>query len=450
MKGKRMFLTFILCAFSFFLTVTVEGQVVYEVWAGETDYTGESSWWDYYYNIDQQDYVKLGESDGDSKTFYGSYSYYVIAAREEFLLDCVQTSNGQYPGTSVTGNTSNYGNIAGPPDSLYATVGYQPSGGTFRGFVVFSNTGSWTSITVITDSGVLLPDLIISGMGNSSITCVPGENVGLPVEVKNLGSGDAEPESPSYFDIAAYISESNDINWEDLSSTDTNVIGEYELTYLASQNKHLEYINFNAPSAMGTYYIRAKADDFDSVQESDENNNWGTVVTLNIECPSADLTGDCFVDFEDFAIMAEQWLTGTHRISVDFEEGFESGDFSANPWQHSGDANWTIVSDTVYEGSYAAKSGTITHDQSSSLEIILDTTSENISFYRKVSSESNYDYLRFYIDGVEQDKWSGSQDLAQETYTITPGEHTFKWSYTKDSSVSGGSDCTWIDLIVLY
>ncbi len=26
-------------------------------------------------------------------------------------------------------------------------------------------------------------------------------------------------------------------------------------------------------------------------------------------CPSADLTGDCFVDFEDFALMANQWLT---------------------------------------------------------------------------------------------------------------------------------------------
>ncbi len=27
------------------------------------------------------------------------------------------------------------------------------------------------------------------------------------------------------------------------------------------------------------------------------------------DCPSADVTGDCFVDFEDFALMAAQWLT---------------------------------------------------------------------------------------------------------------------------------------------
>ncbi|HUW19637.1 MAG TPA: formylglycine-generating enzyme family protein [Sedimentisphaerales bacterium] len=32
-------------------------------------------------------------------------------------------------------------------------------------------------------------------------------------------------------------------------------------------------------------------------------------------CPSADLTGDCFVDFEDFAVMARQWLTGPNTLA---------------------------------------------------------------------------------------------------------------------------------------
>lgn len=135
---------------------------------------------------------------------------------------------------------------------------------------------------------------------------------------------------------------------------------------------------------------------------------------------------------------------------VNFIEDFETGDFSKNEWQHSGNANWSIVTDTVYEGTYATKSGTITHSQTSTLEITLDTTFENISFYRKVSSESNYDYLRFYIDGAEQSKWAGTLDWSQQTYAITSGEHTFKWSYTKDGSVSTGSDCAWIDNITLY
>jgi len=29
------------------------------------------------------------------------------------------------------------------------------------------------------------------------------------------------------------------------------------------------------------------------------------------ECPTADLNGDCFVNFEDFAVLASQWFTGT-------------------------------------------------------------------------------------------------------------------------------------------
>jgi len=34
-------------------------------------------------------------------------------------------------------------------------------------------------------------------------------------------------------------------------------------------------------------------------------------------CPSADLTGDCFVDYEDFALMAAQWLTSDPCVPSD-------------------------------------------------------------------------------------------------------------------------------------
>jgi hypothetical protein len=67
-----------------------------------------------------------------------------------------------------------------------------------------------------------------------------------------------------------------------------------------------------------------------------------------------------------------------------------------------------------------------------------------------VSSELNYDFLQFYIDGVKQDEWSGEEDWALETYTITLGEHIFKWRYIKSIGISGGSDCAWIDNVRLY
>ena len=136
-----------------------------------------------------------------------------------------------------------------------------------------------------------------------------------------------------------------------------------------------------------------------------------------------------------------------YTSSSSLDEDFETGDFSKYPWQHSGNTNWTVVS---YEGSYAAKSGTISHNQQSVLEITRnDPTANVISFALKVSSESNFDYLRFYIDGVMAEQWAGSVDWEEAAYEITSGEHVFKWAYEKDNSVSNGSDCVWIDDIML-
>jgi hypothetical protein len=74
------------------------------------------------------------------------------------------------------------------------------------------------------------------------------------------------------------------------------------------------------------------------------------------------------------------------------------------------------------------------------MQVEIDVYGEYISFFRKVSSELGYDYLRFYIDGAEQNQWSGELDWSQESFPVTPGPHTFKWSYTKDLSVSAGRD----------
>lgn len=129
-------------------------------------------------------------------------------------------------------------------------------------------------------------------------------------------------------------------------------------------------------------------------------------------------------------------------------EDFETGNFLKFPWQLSGNANWTITNVSPYQGTYCSKSGTITHSQSSVLSITITTTSAaDVKFFRKVSSESNYDYLRFHIDNTEIDKYSGTVAWGQKTYQVPAGTHTLKWSYTKDGSVSTGSDCAWLDNI---
>ncbi len=130
-------------------------------------------------------------------------------------------------------------------------------------------------------------------------------------------------------------------------------------------------------------------------------------------------------------------------------EDFETGNFTAYNWIVGGNAPWIVVNSGQYEGGYSAASGTIGNSQSSTLSLTQQvTTAGNISFYYKVSSETNWDWLRFYIDGVEKGSWSGSAGWAQASYAVSPGSRTFMWKYEKDGSQIGGSDKAWIDFIV--
>lgn len=130
-------------------------------------------------------------------------------------------------------------------------------------------------------------------------------------------------------------------------------------------------------------------------------------------------------------------------------EDFETGDFSLFDYKFGGSSDWLITSSESYDGVYSAKSGP-TPNQSSS-QLILDynvASDDSIHFMYQVSSEANYDKLKFYIDNNEKGSWSGNQGWSKASYPVTAGEHEFKWSYEKDYSVANGSDCGWIDYIL--
>ena len=141
-------------------------------------------------------------------------------------------------------------------------------------------------------------------------------------------------------------------------------------------------------------------------------------------------------------------LNDSYYISVGQSmDGFETGDFSAFDWHSSSPIYaWEVTTQNPYEGQYCAKSSAIQDGETSTLYIsVLVGTDSEMSFYYKVSSESNYDKLHFSIDGVEKNNWSGEVAWTQAGYALTPGVHELKWEYTKDVSVSSGSDCAWID-----
>ncbi len=139
---------------------------------------------------------------------------------------------------------------------------------------------------------------------------------------------------------------------------------------------------------------------------------------------------------------------GSQIPQVPIIENFESG-FTSLPWTFSGNANWTIDTVQHYNGIKSAKSGVITHSQETTMQVNVTSITGQVNFYYKVSSENDFDFLYFYVDGVIKSEWSGEVNWSFATFDITAGNHVLKWVYSKDESESVGSDCAWVDYIGL-
>ena len=130
-------------------------------------------------------------------------------------------------------------------------------------------------------------------------------------------------------------------------------------------------------------------------------------------------------------------------------EDFELGELG-NGWTNDASHPWRVVTESPYEGLYCVRSGAIGSNGTTTLILSHEAGSnDSISFYYKVSSESGYDKLHFYIDNQEKENWSGSIGWTKAAYPVSEGRHSYRWTYTKDGSVNSGSDCGWIDLIGL-
>ncbi|MEW5795419.1 MAG: M14 family zinc carboxypeptidase [Candidatus Zixiibacteriota bacterium] len=152
-------------------------------------------------------------------------------------------------------------------------------------------------------------------------------------------------------------------------------------------------------------------------------------------------------------VSASGGYSSTEALAILVEpiiEDFETANFTAVPWTRGGDADWWLELVDVREGVFSARSGVIGNSQSSKLELEIDVAQPGkIWFDYKVSSEAGYDFLRFYIDDVQQGSWSGNQGWSEVGFDITPGLHSVAWSYTKDEFASDGQDRALLDRIVL-
>lgn len=130
----------------------------------------------------------------------------------------------------------------------------------------------------------------------------------------------------------------------------------------------------------------------------------------------------------------------------EFTEGFENG-LTSLPWILGGHSQPYITTDYKNSGSKSIRFGNITNNQTSYFQITITLTQPQIfSFYNRLSSEKNRDYMRLYINNTWVKSWSGLQTTFEKyEYQLQQGTHTIKISYNKDGSTQQYQDTCFID-----
>ncbi len=209
-------------------------------------------------------------------------------------------------------------------------------------------------------------------------------------------------------------------------------IGQVQLT-LSSDPDNLIYSDnsgyFSFPAVYeGTYIVHAESENYSTAD---------IPVTITVD--------DYFIELEMYTF---------------YTESFESNEFS-DEWNSNGNAQWYFDTESVYDGMYSVRSGNIDDNESSNLSIDLDVTGYgSIGFHYRVASEYSpsgnyfYDGLVFSIDGTEMGQYQPTEDggtpWTYASFSVSPGEHVFVWSYVKDGgdgSTYMEEDCAWIDVV---
>ncbi|MGL1893966.1 MAG: hypothetical protein OCD02_20170 [Spirochaetaceae bacterium] len=248
--------------------------------------------------------------------------------------------------------------------------------------------------------------------------------------------------------------------YEPIIQTDNTYDGsqavEFDISTTYGTSSMSSTITFETATVVSYYLKKSSGGDFSvyidesttAVQElSDEISDWtkysfiiasGTHTVKWEYTKSSDRSSDsAWLDYIEFSSVAYY-----NDFNFDFENNIIPDDL---------EGDWIIDNINSYTGGYSSlRAAIIDSNEESSISYNTDIDiSTTISFKYKVSSESGYDYFKFYIDDSEILSASGTSDWLDFNYVLSEGEHELKWEYSKDSSVDGGSDTVFIDNLSL-
>lgn len=185
--------------------------------------------------------------------------------------------------------------------------------------------------------------------------------------------------------------------------------------------------------------------DGDKLSDKDEVSTYSTNPLVG------DTDGDAFSDSDEALKYSTDPNSASSKPSAitTYSQSFETNALNwINPT--GSNAAWALDSTTASNGAQSLKSGAIGNSQHSDVEFSGLFATTVLSFDAKVSSESCCDYLGVYVDGVLVTQRLISNTWTNYSINLTQGEHKIRWSYSKDSSASSGSDAAWIDNISIH
>jgi len=375
--------------------------------------------------------------------------------------------------------------------TLTATPG---SGYSFSGWSGACSGTSTCDVDLIQDESVVAtfvsgaPDLVVTGVVADASGEIGGQ---LYVEehFKNIGQSASGQ-------VLAKIFYSTDqmITAADIDSGKGCVVGPLEPQGTFTCSGPITVENHVPP---GTYYMGVIVDFEDWVSESNEGNNSGAAaqptvisgsglplsVTISgsgsvtsspsgIQCPP-----DCSESYSHGTIVTltavptgmtsfSGWsgacggsgttcqvtMSAAKSVRASFVEAAKSttsdvGEGTDSPWlswSTGGAKAWVIQEKDAVVGGDAMQTQTLPDNQASELRTTVAGPGW-VRFWWMVSSQSERDFLRFYVDGEARSAVSGEVDWTQEVFALGPGNHDLVWAYEKDGSGSGGRDAAWVD-----
>ncbi len=170
----------------------------------------------------------------------------------------------------------------------------------------------------------------------------------------------------------------------------------------------------------------------------------GQIDYLLTDNPGPPRTGNLVVADQVFVITQLEHST---NASISLADALDTG--ASLTWDTIGAPAWFGQTSVSHDGMDAAQSGAAVHNSA----VTITTTVEGpgaVSFWWKVSSETDKDYLKFFINGVQQSRISGEVNWETQRYVVPAGTQVFKWTYSKNATGSWGLDRGWVDQVRFF